>query len=1399
MAMCSEVSSLRSAEEGVVGCLEAADLRRFLDDSCALGAVPQGVKKDLASLDPEAVPRSLMVRYLLLHVYEWLEANPRLYQRWLKVLGRYVSEELLCKVRQGYAMLVSPKVSAETMCLADGIEEGFKCGVQGGVNFRERHVSILTEILVGWSVKWYQIGLSLNLPHNYLDQLRTLLVIHGCEVCLSKVLHEWIVGQNEYAKPPTVESLKQALRSGLVGLGDVANQLDDQLSKHGISLNDEEPLPKRPRLAAPPVEIVSQSRDITVVEGKSTLLEVQVETRDQTNISYQWLKDGLPLEEGGEFSGVTRPILHLHSTSLTSGTYICAVRFHDGADSVSSEPIVVQISLQPLKKILVDRYCSQPTIPTGSWPPQSSNTCINLALIKEGSINDAGEYARNTIQGNLDDDMNDKESVEYEAVFSDLKSGTRLLIEGRPGSGKSTLVHKFSRDWGRGGIELRLDSMRLLFLVHLRAFSNDPDITLRKIVQCYYTQGSTYVDDVLRFAEDHCGEGLCFILDGLDEYSPRSEDNTFVFKLIKRELLPKAVVIVASRPAATAKLRRIATKRVEVLGFLKEQIYQYMLGENYEFSNSKRADLRKYLDEHPNIRHMCYLPIHCAMVCFLFDIMGSCLPHTETEMYTEFTKHTLLRTLTRSGVDSLNSPEDLPSNEKNIFHQICKLGFEKTIASKQVMKKSELDFFMDLTSGSELLGLITVDRMASKCGFDNLYSFLHLTFQEYLAAYHISKLAEDEQLKLISKYGKSKCMYVVWKFFCGLVEFQENNVHIFDRILASKSKSLEGDLYSVQCAFESQQAITCDSVVKFGECGTLYFFGVKTPSDFEAIVYVLKNTAALVNTLVFDQCYFRAHETIFEGLKYSLELQTLKFSSSGFLARFGDNCARALADGLKHWPDLRTLNLGDNSICYDGAKALADGLKHCPNLQTLNFSSNCSTILSTFGLRNKIGGDGARALADGLKHWPDLRTLNLRGNNIGDDGAGALGDGLKHCPNLQTLNLGNNCSNFFSPFVRWNRIGSDGAKALADGLKHCPNLQTLNIENNRIGDDGAKALADGLKHCPNLQTLNLELNRIGDDGAKALAGGLKHCPNLQTLDLEWNSISDDGSRAIASGLKHCPNLQTLNLRWNSIGDDGARALADCLKHCPNLQTLNLTRNRIGDDGARALADGLKHCPNLQTLNLEKNSIGDDGARALADDLKHCPNLQTLNLANNGIGDDGARALADGLKHWSSLQALKLWSNSIDHDCAKAIVDGLKHCPNLQTLDLGMCSIGDDGARALADGLKHCSNLQTLDLWSNNIGDDGARALADGLKHWSSLQALILLSNNIGDDGAKAIAVSLENCPNLQTLNLLRNSIGDDGARALADGLKHCPNLQTLNLEKNRIGDDGARALADALP
>ncbi len=70
----------------------------------------------------------------------------------------------------------------------------------------------------------------------------------------------------------------------------------------------------------------------------------------------------------------------------------------------------------------------------------------------------------------------------------------------------------------------------------------------------------------MEYTEKHDGLGFCFILDGLDENSNKAQ-------LIRKEVLPKAVVIVASRPAAASKFRSSsASRQVEIIGFLKDQI-----------------------------------------------------------------------------------------------------------------------------------------------------------------------------------------------------------------------------------------------------------------------------------------------------------------------------------------------------------------------------------------------------------------------------------------------------------------------------------------------------------------------------------------------------------------------------------------------------------------------------------------------------------------------------------------------------------------------------------------------------------------------------------------------------------------------------------------------------------
>lgn len=49
-------------------------------------------------------------------------------------------------------------------------------------------------------------------------------------------------------------------------------------------------------------------------------------------------------------------------------------------------------------------------------------------------------------------------------------------------------------------------------------------------------------------------EGVCFIVDGLDEYKCDGRHNSIVYKLLDKLYLSKSMIIASSRPAATTTL-----------------------------------------------------------------------------------------------------------------------------------------------------------------------------------------------------------------------------------------------------------------------------------------------------------------------------------------------------------------------------------------------------------------------------------------------------------------------------------------------------------------------------------------------------------------------------------------------------------------------------------------------------------------------------------------------------------------------------------------------------------------------------------------------------------------------------------------------------------------------------
>ena len=544
-----------------------------------------------------------MVRYLLQHVYDAVKDSKLVLYSFLEVLGEFdksVAGELRRELSK-YEVV--------------GQSQASQSDVSVGVNLLcEEDVPELTELLSSGSYKSEELGLSLGLHKNQIIQCQK-----GCSnmIALSNVLLEWIRCSKE---PCTVNRLKKALASNTVALSNMASQLDqyfvDVIKGHVTER----------RHANREIQAIYCSDDTTVAIGKSTLLGFLTTSTNRGR--HQWRKYGQQLSDNEVYSGTHSAILFVSCVGVQiEGKYDCLVYSESRNPKRISGIINLTMPHSESTRQFLKIYSTMDEIPKDSWPPVTNTEFINLALItRNKQTNDDYDYS---VQDDMDDIIAAKENVEYEKVFGKYESGKLLLVEGRPGSGKTTLMHKVTRDWAiKRNVLLGAE---IVVLVPLRLFFGE-DVTLSSIFEKYIDSDSQR-NKFIESAKERNGEGICFIIDGLDEYELNNDRNTLVFKLIHKRVLRLAMVIVASRPVGTASVRNEASvhKRIEVIGFKNEQIMKYVKS-FYNDSKDIGSGLIKYLTSHINVLRMCYLPVHAAMICFLYGKRRDKIPQRDKNL-----------------------------------------------------------------------------------------------------------------------------------------------------------------------------------------------------------------------------------------------------------------------------------------------------------------------------------------------------------------------------------------------------------------------------------------------------------------------------------------------------------------------------------------------------------------------------------------------------------------------------------------------------------------------------------------------------------------------------------------------------------------------------------------------
>ncbi len=728
---------------------------------CEYQVLSREVGRIFLSLDQDGLANKLKARYLLRSVVEKTESEDQAYSTFIEVLSE-LNLHSLC----------------EKLTLL---------------------IPLLRTKLAEVAFKWNEIGDALNLPRNVMKDAGS----KGNSILkLNEVIYEWVMGNHEHALQPTVSNLNECLTGPLVGVHEISISSKSEHTK---------PHCKRAKLS---LKIEYVSGDCEVTDGKSTLLEVRASISE--GVSYQWMKDSECLSDGEDYCGTCTDILVIkHAHQGMEGQYTCAVE--RGQEKLVSQGTKVKILYSQEKEYILKKYAHHREVPKDSWPPVITKTFTNLVLIKQTQMQN-NKYTY-TIRGNIDDIVESKEKIEYEKVFGQYQSESLVLVEGRPGSGKTTLVHKVVRDWAIK--EGTLKGAKLVFLVPLRLLQVvGSDKSLSDLFNFIYCD-SEMSSRVATECKKRLGEGMCVVLDGLDEYRRRDATDSIVYQLTHNSL-PESMIIVASRPVASSRLKLsdMLIKHIEVIGFNHDQIFHFISNYPFEMSTSTDSivsEIRSHFDLHPNLLHMCYLPVHAAMICYLFQDFKGNFPTTESEVYFEFTKSLILRSLRRTREEVLiQSFDDIPGNENMYFKKLCKLAYEMTIKSEQVVNHSEMSSACpaEITDDSIFLGFVNIERASNRCGLHKIYSFLHLTLQEYLAAVYIASLPYTRQRKLIKMYATLEELTQVWLFYFGIVKNKQTAItETLTILIKAIDYEAKSDTFLYQCAFESQLKSVCDEVL----------------------------------------------------------------------------------------------------------------------------------------------------------------------------------------------------------------------------------------------------------------------------------------------------------------------------------------------------------------------------------------------------------------------------------------------------------------------------------------------------------------------------------------------------------------------------------------------------------
>ena len=790
---------------------------------------------------------------------------------------------------------------------------------------------------------------------------------------------------------------------------------------------------------------------------------------------------------------------------------------------------------------LKSQYLSRP-FPTYFKAPiilKHAKDFVNLSLV-DFSIDSEQQQTSILFQihGNVDEIHKKKKKIRIDEIgrLSDGCSAQHILIEGAPGIGKTTFCWELGRQWGTDRL---LQQWSALIFVQVRDKRVREAQTLKDLLYHPEPLVSASVCQQLQETE---GKGVLLLFEGYDEISASQQLSTSIFqKLLRKEVLPQAGIVVSSRPVASQTLcehfRSQVEQHIQIIGFTRENIDTYVASA-CSGNGQLKEDFDWYLARHPFIFSMMYVPLYCSVITELYYTYWDkgrkeFAPKTLTSVYSSLILHLLQRHLQCPPLKSLN---DLTEDIQGRLTDIARIACDGIYNHQYIFDSLDCDH-MGLMQG--------IQDIYKKRDPVISYSFLHQTLQEFLTAFFLAHRPLNELLQIlqhpshfpIQKYLQGEhrkeadtvLHWPVLLFLAGMTKLKGLPHDLLSQFADGGSKSkVQFHPAIFQLLYETQSSSLVAAVFKKQVFAPHPW--EMTPLDWFTAGHCIASSSP---SSLWNLEYEHDHIHTFECLR--LLGSGLNYQESGkkggticsFALTAGNKllqCLEALLDLQHHIQHLSEITVG-GILCAGrkGVNALESIITLCLSLTRIQISTDDSL-------------ENWSAFIDGLPQLKLLNRLELEAQfSICD--AKLINVILPQCLSLTHLTL-------------WFHEDSEGSTCLLVGIAPlvAGRLESLSIQRTPFTKETVIALAEMIES-PNCSMTSFQLceAHVSTDNFSCLAQSIAKNQSIKTLIFSECGIDDTAIICLATAIADNRFLQDIEVMEWFMSRDTEALLKECAK------------------------------------------------------------------------------------------------------------------------------------------------------------------------------------------------------------------------------------------------------------